>query len=103
MNAFPVDSDLLVRVEPSGERTVTVLLEIVEFDSIAERRVPAVPSNASSSSSPVVEVIVTGAPLTAMAAGVVPVTLLVSVAPPVAFAVAVIVVDPAAAGVYEPV
>ena len=58
MNALPVDSVFEAAVDPSGLLTVTVLLVIVDADSRALTRVPAVPSKASSWSSPAPEVTV---------------------------------------------
>jgi hypothetical protein len=95
MNALPVDSVFEAAVDPSGLLMVTVLLVIVDADSRALTRVPAVPSKASSWSSPAPEVTVTGAPPITIGLGDVPVTLPLSV-PPLLVAVAVTVVVPGA-------
>src|SRR6476619_3106501 len=97
MNALPVDSVFEPAVDPSGLLMVTVLLVIVDADSRALTRVPAVPSKASSWSSPPPDVTVTGAPPIAIGLGDVPLSV-----PPLLVAVAVTVVLPGA-GVNWPV
>ena len=94
MNALPGENVFEAAVEPSGLLIVTVLV-MVDADTRALTRVPAVPSKASSWSSPALEVTVTGAPPIAIGLGDTPVTLPLSV-PPLLVAVAVTVVVPGA-------
>src|SRR5436190_15084986 len=84
--------------EPSGARTVTVLLGMVAEISCRLARWPASPSNTATAFSPAADVTVIGAPPATIVGGTVPATV-AETDPPAAEAVAETVTAPGPEGV----